>query len=182
MTSEERYQHLLEMDRLGLTTGRDQRLLASIAAGETSIADAFPVYVPQPGSEMMTFGGSTTTPAAASSAPASSSAASTPAAQQETVTQQEQFDTSTLTPEELDLLLNNNFMQFIQQLGLMNLFNAYSQQPQAAQTAPAARGMLGGPQFGIAPIRTGYLPPLIVNPASISEETGLLQYIQNQGQ
>lgn len=84
------------------------------------------------------------------------------------------------TPE--DIVLNENFLRLLQQLGFANLLQGFQQQT-APQQLPALvpQGMLNTGTFGVAPVRQGYLPPMVVPQSSIAADTGLLQYILNQG-
>ena len=80
--------------------------------------------------------------------------------------------------------MNQAFLQMLYNLGLSNLYNnlfTNFQQQQAAVPTLPTQGMLGKPQFGVAPVRRGYLPPQVVPQSSIAQDTGLLQYILNQG-
>ena len=73
-------------------------------------------------------------------------------------------------------MLNQNFMQLLQGLGLNNLFQSF--QPYIGRQGAGSTGLFGIPQnFGMAPNNTGYLPPLITNPTSSVASTGMLNQI-----
>lgn len=206
-TSQELYEIQKQHQRYGMTYGATDRLLAAVESGEMTVEEAFPPT--GPANPMMTFGGSnlssgstgsqnrfgqllgstqtatqgTTTGSTQETATEEQAAAETQAAVEAQVAAEEQAAQEAAYQE---LLANQDFIALLHNLGLTNLVNLFSSTPAASVATPAAptyvpQGMMTSPQFGVAPVRLGYLPPLVVNPASISEQTGLLQYVQNQG-
>lgn len=195
---------------MGMTYGATDRLLAAVESGEMSVEEAFPPTGPSNpmmtfgGSNVSSgsagsqnrFGqllGSTqtatqgtTTGSTQETATEEQVAAETQAAVEAQAAAEEQAAQAAAYQE---LLANQDFIALLNNLGLTNLVNLFSSTPAASVATPAAttaptyipQGMMTSPRFGVAPIRLGYLPPLVVNPASISEQTGLLQYVQNQG-
>ena len=100
-------------------------------------------------------------------------------------------DGATQNPQ--DVAMDQNFLNFLSQLGLANLLASFGQD----STAPTAPGFqpqgtpyMGAPKslvpqgglmttvpFGVAPVRMGYIPPKVIDSSSVAADTGLLQYL-----
>lgn len=165
----------------------------ALAAYKTANPELFPAS--QLDGPQIGFGGSYTTPA--DNGMLTPTATTTTDAGPDPIVEPNVNTGSVLTPEQ-EAFQNQAFLTLLQQLGLTGLVDAYGQstgvdvsQYLQPQYQPAAyqmnnmyqpKGMMTGQTFGVAPYRTGYLPPMVVPKSTVASDTGLLQYVMNQGQ
>lgn len=113
--------------------------------------------------------------------------------QQNLMLAQQQAAEEQLAQQQAEQAQLQNFVQMLQQLGLFSLIPTdYTQQPTtgsdtnlftgAPHSLVPQGGLMGTTPFGVAPSRIGYVPPKVIDSSSVAADTGLLQYILNQGQ